>query len=126
MKLSEQIRLILGIVVLVLIGVFVSTRISVKEDQMVNLVVPGESFMRIEDLPVKPRPSKEGERVSCVTIEKKIIHKISSNENLSKISTKYYGNATKWVQIYEANKNIITDPDSLTVGQELLIPDIST
>ncbi len=126
MRISEQIGLILGIVILVLIGIFISTRVSVKEYQMVKLAVSDNASLRIEDLPVKPRSSKEGARVSSVTIERKIVHKISSNENLSKISNKYYGNATKWGKIYEANKNIIANPNSLQVGLEILIPGIST
>ncbi len=127
MRLSEQIGLILGIVILVLIGVLVSTRISVKEGQMVPLVVSSEkSRMRIQDLPIRPRRSIDGKEVSSVNSVKEIIHKIALNENLSKISTKYYGDATKWGNIYDANKNTIKDPNSLQVGQEILIPNIST
>lgn len=126
MRLSEQTGLILGIVILVLIGVFISTSISVKENKMEKLAVSKQKILRIEDLPVKPRETKEGVRVSSCNLEKRTIHKISMNENLSKISTKYYGDAAKWGKIYNANKNTITDPDSLKVGQEILIPDIST
>ncbi|MDR4504756.1 MAG: LysM peptidoglycan-binding domain-containing protein [Candidatus Scalindua sp.] len=126
MRLSEQTGLLLGIVILVLIGVFVSTRTSLNENKMVKFAVSKKNFLKIEDLPVKPRQTKEGRLVTSFTSEKKIIHKISSNENLSKISTRYYGDAAKWGKIYDANKNIITDPNSLKVGQEILIPDIST
>lgn len=125
MRLSEQTALILGIVMLVLIGVYVSTRISVKEKRRAALAVSQKNILRIEDLPVNPRIPKEGKRVSSVTREKKIIHTILSNENLSIISMKYYGDASKWGKIYDANRNCISDPNSLQVGQELLIPDIS-
>ena len=126
MRLSEQIALLLGIVIIVLIGVFISTRSTVKENQNATLIVTVKNILRIEDLPVKTKTSNEGQRVTSVMIKKKIIHKISSNDNLSKISNKYYGDATKWGKIYEANKEIITDPNNLKVGQELFIPYTST
>ena len=126
MRLSEQIALLLGIVIIVLIGVFISTRSTVKINQNATLIVTAKNILRIEDLPVKTKTSNEGQRVTSVMIKKKIIHKISSNDNLSKISNKYYGDATKWGKIYEANKEIITDPNNLKVGQELFIPYTST
>ena len=51
-----------------------------------------------------------------------IIHIVLSKENLSDLSRKYYGDANRWKKIYEANKNIIEDPDTLKVGDKLLIP----
>jgi nucleoid-associated protein YgaU len=53
------------------------------------------------------------------------IYKVQSNDNLFKISRKYYGDGEKWNKIFEANKDTMSDPDSLYVGQELLIPDIT-
>ena len=88
MRLSEQIALLLGIVIIVLIGVFISTRSTVKENQNATLIVTVKNILRIEDLPVKTKTSNEGQRVTSVMIKKKIIHKISSNDNLSKISNK--------------------------------------
>ena len=126
MRISEQIALILGIVIIVFIGVFISTRSTVKENQNAALIVTEKNFLRIDNLPVKAKTSNKGQRVTSVTIKKKIIHKILSNDNLSKISNKYYGDATKWGKIYQANKEVITDPNNLKVGQELLIPYVST
>ena len=53
------------------------------------------------------------------------IYKVQSNDNLFKIAKKYYGDGKKWNKIFEANNDSMPDPDSLYVGQELLIPDIT-
>ncbi len=52
-------------------------------------------------------------------------HKIVANDNLYNLAKKYYNDESKWIRIYEANKNKIPDPHSLKIGQELLIPDIT-
>ncbi len=52
-------------------------------------------------------------------------HKIVANDNLYDLAKKYYNDESKWIRIYEANKNIMSDPHSLKIGHELLIPDIT-
>jgi hypothetical protein len=52
-------------------------------------------------------------------------HIIRANDNLYNLSKKYYKDESKWTMIYEANKNKMSDPHSLQIGQELLIPDIT-
>ena len=44
---------------------------------------------------------------------------VEAGDNLSKIGEKY---GITWQQIYEANKDIISDPDMIHPGQELKIP----
>ena len=49
-------------------------------------------------------------------------YKVKAGDNLSKIAKEQLGDASKWKEIYEANKDIISDPNSIYVGQELVIP----
>jgi len=44
---------------------------------------------------------------------------VVSGDNLSKIAQKY---GTNWKAIYDANRDILTDPDMIQPGQELKIP----
>ena len=44
---------------------------------------------------------------------------VVSGDNLTKIGAKY---GVTWQQIFEANKDILTDPDLIQPGQELKIP----
>ena len=50
------------------------------------------------------------------------LHKVVAGDTLSKIAKKYYGNANDYMKIFNANKNILKDPDKINVGQELIIP----
>jgi nucleoid-associated protein YgaU len=49
-------------------------------------------------------------------------HDVVKGDTLSKIAQKYYGDASLYMKIFEANKNILKDPDKIQVGQRLRIP----
>lgn len=49
-------------------------------------------------------------------------HTVQSGESLSKIAGHYYEDVMKYNQIFEANRNILKDPDMIQPGQELVIP----
>ena len=51
-------------------------------------------------------------------------HTVTSGETLGKIAKQYYGNAMKYTAIFEANTNILSNPDVIKVGQELVIPNL--
>ena len=48
---------------------------------------------------------------------------VKSGDTLSKISTQFYGNANQYMRIFEANRNILQDPNKINPGQELVIPE---
>jgi nucleoid-associated protein YgaU len=50
---------------------------------------------------------------------------VQQNDNLFKIARKHYGDGEEWNKIFEANRDSMPDSNSLFVGQELLIPDIT-
>lgn len=47
---------------------------------------------------------------------------VKAGDSLSKIAQQFYGDAKRWPEIYEANKNQIKDPNLIYPGQELRIP----
>lgn len=47
---------------------------------------------------------------------------VKSGDTLSKISQQFYGDAGKYQQIFEANRDKLNDPDKIQVGQVLTIP----
>ncbi len=49
-------------------------------------------------------------------------HVVAKNENLSEIAAKYLGSARRWREIYEANRDVISNPDNVRAGTELTIP----
>lgn len=51
------------------------------------------------------------------------IYEVVSGDTLSKIAKHFYGEAGKYTKIFEANKDQLSDPDKIKVGQKLRIPD---
>ena len=56
------------------------------------------------------------------TPPKEQIHVVQKGESLSKIAQKYYGKASLWTKIHEANKDQIKNPDLIQPGWKLRIP----
>lgn len=50
---------------------------------------------------------------------------VKSGDTLSHIAQRYYGKATDWRRIYDANRGTIDNPDLIHPGQELTIPPAS-
>ena len=51
------------------------------------------------------------------------IHIVQKGETLSAISKQYYGSSNKWQKIFDANRSILKNPESLAPGMKLIIPD---
>ncbi|MCP4054406.1 MULTISPECIES: LysM peptidoglycan-binding domain-containing protein [unclassified Mesoflavibacter] len=51
-------------------------------------------------------------------------HTVKSGDTLGKIAKHYYGNAGKYTAIFEANKDILNNPDVIHPDQELKIPNL--
>ena len=49
-------------------------------------------------------------------------YEIVSGDTLGKISKKYYGKSSAYMRIFEANKDIISDPNKIYPGQKIRIP----
>jgi nucleoid-associated protein YgaU len=62
-----------------------------------------------------PSPAGRGSTGRSYTVKK--------GDSLSKIAKREYGDAQQWRRIYEANRDLIKDPDLIHPGQVLQIPD---
>ena len=49
-------------------------------------------------------------------------YKVQPGDSLSKIAKQFYGNASDYNRIFEANRDKLSDPDKIQAGQELVIP----
>lgn len=47
---------------------------------------------------------------------------VVAGDSLWKIAQQHYGTGTRWDEIYQANRDIIQDPNAIWVGQVLVIP----
>ena len=51
-------------------------------------------------------------------------HTVASGDTLGKIAKHYYGDAMKYKDIFEANTDILKNPDLIYPDQELIIPNL--
>ncbi|MCP4254411.1 MAG: LysM peptidoglycan-binding domain-containing protein [Candidatus Scalindua sp.] len=95
---------------------FVEEEETVEDVKIVQDIPPAKETVR----------SEEGSKTPSYAATTEILYyKVQSNDNLFKIARKHYGDGQKWNRIFEANRDSMPDSNSLYVGQELLIPDIT-
>lgn len=51
-----------------------------------------------------------------------VFYEVKSGDSLSKISKAHYGDAMKYMEIFEANQPLLKDPNNIYPGQVLRIP----
>jgi len=77
--------------------------------------VQGVEKVVADDLKAPPPAPEEPE-------EKAEVYEIVSGDTLGGIAKRYYGNASKYTKIFEANRDIIDDPNKIYPGQKIRIP----
>ncbi len=86
------------------------------------LVIPPLVKTQISEEKIQPSvPSKIEEKPVPVPSEKTRVHIVREGETLPVIAQKYYGDPSRWVDIYKANKDKIPR-GKVEPGQELIIP----
>lgn len=50
------------------------------------------------------------------------VHVVTDGDSLSRLSLRYYGTASRWQEIFNANREVLQGANSLRVGQRLRIP----
>ncbi len=53
---------------------------------------------------------------------KATFYTIEKGDSLSKIAKAHMGDANKWRELFEANKEVVEDPDKIYPGQQIRIP----
>ncbi len=82
------------------------------EDEAADLI---PEFLPEDSLAVKEEASSAFKEIALIRIQE--------NDRLTYLAEKYYGNRVFWVYIYQFNRTVIRNPDVITVGMELIIPD---
>jgi nucleoid-associated protein YgaU len=77
--------------------------------------IKGVEKIVADDLKAPPPKPEEVE-------EKAEFYEIVSGDTLGGIAKKYYGSAGKYMKIFEANRDIISDPNKIYPGQKIRIP----
>ena len=53
-----------------------------------------------------------------------VFYAVVSGDSLWKIAQKHYGDGNKWNALFEANREVIKDPDLIYPGQQIRIPEL--
>lgn len=80
---------------------------------------------------IKTVPDWRNDVVAEVTIDPAAkvtvkIYTVKAGDTLSKIAKEQLGDANDYMKIFNANKNILTDPDKIKPGQVLTIPELAS
>ena len=74
---------------------------------------PVDTSMQVQ----RPQQTEQKQEASNVRM-----YTVKAGDTLSKISKQFYGSANDYMKIFNANKDQLSDPDKISVGQELKIP----
>ncbi len=72
-----------------------------------NKIFPGQVLTLPDETPSGPPPR---------------VYTVRRGDTLSGIARKQLGDASRWPEIFELNRDVIDDPDQIFPGQVLLIP----
>ncbi|MEJ7642953.1 MAG: LysM peptidoglycan-binding domain-containing protein [Chryseolinea sp.] len=75
-------------------------------------------FKKGKEEPVKAKPVAPTQP----TVQQNREYVVKSGDSLSKIAKQYYGDASKWNKIFEANRDKIKNADLIQPGQKIIIP----
>jgi nucleoid-associated protein YgaU len=100
-----------------------------------HLVLPPKTEKKVEEQPVVEKKAEEPAPVvpkkadpapaaALAVVDGKKVYTIQTGDTLSGISVKVYNTSRHYQKIYEANKDVIDDPNMLTVGAKLVMPDL--
>ncbi|GEM_PF-5084812 len=83
-----------------------------------NLIYPNQNLV----IPTDNVNSQSFDEMDYETGESSQAYTVESGDCLWNIAERIYGDGNEWTRIYEANQDIIADPDLIYPGQELTIP----
>jgi hypothetical protein len=68
------------------------------------------------------QPPAETAPASTTTGDRQVLHRVQPGETLSGIAARYLGDATRFEEIYDANRDTLASPNNLLPGMLLKIP----
>lgn len=91
----------------------------VKGDRAQAITIAGniKGVERVDADKLNPAPTAPEEPE-----EKDEFYEIQSGDTLGAIAKRYYGKASAYMRIFEANRGVIEDPDKIYPGQKIRIP----
>ena len=86
--------------------------------QKVDQAVKADNIVNSIEVAKAPEP----EPAPAPVVDERV-YEVVAGDNLGAIAQKYYGKASEYMKIFEANRDILDNPDLIKVGQKLKIPE---
>ena len=86
--------------------------------QKIDQAVKADNIVNSIEVAKAPEPAPAPEPV----VEERV-YEVVSGDTLGAIAQKHYGKASEYMKIFEANRDILDNPDLIKVGQKLKIPE---
>lgn len=74
------------------------------------------------DITVAAQAEPARAQAAGATAPQPVVHTVQPGDTLSKIARTYYGDASQYTRIFEANRDKLSSPDVIRPGQKLVIP----
>jgi nucleoid-associated protein YgaU len=87
-------------------------------------LIPNPNFLPVGKEITIP-PVDTAEKLATLEHPARTTYIVQKGDTLMKIAEHHYGDPAKWTRIFEANKEKISDKDTLLPGAVLVIPDLS-
>ncbi len=99
-----------------------------NEKLLIRGAAPNEAIKNAVWDQIKKVDAKFADLTADISIDPSLpvpgkVHEVVAGDTLSQIAKKHYGDANKYMKIFDANKDQLSDPNKIKVGQKLKIPE---
>ncbi len=102
-------------------GVAPSEQAKNKVWDQIKLVNSNWAQELVADISVDPG-AKPAQTPSAAGQSTQRTYTVQAGDTLSRISKQFYGDANQYPKIFEANRDVLSDPNKINAGQTLKIP----
>ena len=118
-----KIGYLIGLVLVSAAAVFIATRSQLSTRARMLQTPKTVSITDTTDTQAEQKPPKYLKYWQREKIKTQKFHIVRRGDTLTSISLKYYGRPNQWEKILNTNKNTIKNPEVLTPGAKIIIPD---
>lgn len=104
------------------------SNVDVKEDGGKLRIKGAAPYQLDKDMfwdKLKTVPNWQGEVEADISVQKSDVYgyyTVQSGDSLSKIAKAHLGDAKRYMEIFNINKNVLKDPDKIQAGQKIQLP----
>jgi nucleoid-associated protein YgaU len=115
---DAKLGLVVGVGLVIALAVFFFRKETPTPEPAATIVKPSAPALT----PVPP-PSNHRTAAAAQASRQVRRHVIAEGDTLFNLAQRYYGDGERFIDVYRANRDVLTSPDRLPVGTALIIPE---